>query len=182
MRTVAEVASHFGVSRRTIHEWVERGCPAPATREAMYDLDAISGWRAANVRPRPGADGKKAKRLDYWRTRNERAKALAAEESLKQQQGDLVETEFVCRLLTRHVATHNALFEQLADRVLSLLPARFPAADRRRVNEGVTKLVTDLRQQMAELIEEWEQELRERIRETDGEAGDEATGETAEAD
>lgn len=94
--------------------------------------------------------------------RNERAKALAGEEALRVTRGELVECDWVSRLLLRHVSTHNALLEALEDRVLGLLPAKLPAADRRRVKEGLVKVLADLRHQMAECVEEWNEELSER--------------------
>ena len=160
--SVPEVARHFGVSERSVHTWLASGCPRPP-RGKPYDLAAIAAWRAANVRPRPEErKSETAKTLDDWRIRTERARALAAEDDLRIRKGELVETDWVVRLLTRHVATHNALFEQLVDRVLSVLPAELQQQDRRRVSDSVAKIVHDLRQQMAESIEEWEQELNER--------------------
>jgi hypothetical protein len=68
----------------------------------------------------------------------------------------------VSRLLARHVSTHNAQLEALEDKVLGLLPAKLAAADRRRVKDGLVKVLADLRQQMAECVEEWHEELSER--------------------
>lgn len=170
-KSVAAVAKHFSVSERSVHTWLSGGCPRPSPGN-HYDLEAIADWRAKHLQPRPEArKSAEAKTLDYWRVRTERARALTAEEDLRKQQGELVETEWVARLLARHVATHNALFEQLSDRVLSLLPSAISPEDRRRVSDGVTKVVHDLRQQMSESIEEWEQEVNDR---KNGEIRDEA--------
>ncbi|QDV87181.1 hypothetical protein [Planctomycetes bacterium TBK1r] len=44
-KTLAEVASAFNVSSRTVSEWKVKGCPGLETR-GRYDLDAIAAWRA----------------------------------------------------------------------------------------------------------------------------------------
>ncbi len=46
--TKAEVASHFGVSERTVSTWLNDGCPgkpAGPGRRGQYDLTAIAAWR-----------------------------------------------------------------------------------------------------------------------------------------
>jgi hypothetical protein len=146
-----------------------------------YDLDAIAEWRAAHIRPRPGDSDpkKKAKKFDHWHMRNERAKALAGEEALRVRRGELVECDWVSRLLARHVSTHNALLEALEDKVLGLLPAKLAATDRRRVKDGVAKVLADLRHQMAECVEEWNEELSDR--QSDQEREEEADPSTGSA-
>jgi phage terminase Nu1 subunit (DNA packaging protein) len=42
----AEVAAHFGVSTRTVREWLAAGCPGVP---GNYDLAAIAAWRKSRA-------------------------------------------------------------------------------------------------------------------------------------
>lgn len=51
LRTMDMAACAFGVTRRTVCEWIARGCPGKPGR---YDLPDMMRWAKANVRVRTG--------------------------------------------------------------------------------------------------------------------------------
>jgi hypothetical protein len=59
---------------------------------------------------------------DYWRLRNERAKALIMEEQLKNQMSNMVEKGVINQLLARIASAQRALFK---DKISQAIPARF---------------------------------------------------------
>lgn len=85
--TQSEVAAHFGVSRRTIADWVASGMPR---RDGRYDLDEIEGWRSARIPddtdPLLSGPGT-SPALERYRE----ARAKLAELDLEQRRGRLVD-------------------------------------------------------------------------------------------
>jgi phage terminase Nu1 subunit (DNA packaging protein) len=150
--TVADVAKSFGVSRRTVHDWIGAGCPGKG--ESGFDVEAIRTWREANRRPRdePGDEDKEDR--SYWAKRKEAALAQQEELELATAKGEMIEVDYVARLLARHIAEHNTQLAQLKDRVLALLPRKMKAADRRRILAGIDKSTDDLRSLMAQASEQ----------------------------
>lgn len=143
------------MSRRTVQEWFAGGCPGRGTDG--YDLAAIGAWRSAHRAPRrPLAE---AGDREKWAARKESAIARTKELELARERGELIEVDYVARLLERHTAEHNTLLAQLRDRILGLLPAKTRPADRRRLLAGIDKATDDLRLLMAGAIEEWIHEL-----------------------
>lgn len=49
--TPLQLAEYFGVSRRTIYRWVDRGCPCTKTYDGAekpkykFDLNLVIAWR-----------------------------------------------------------------------------------------------------------------------------------------
>ena len=154
---MGDVAAALAVSRRTIQDWFAAGCPGRS--DEGYDLEAIRAWREANRRPLPEATDSDAQDRAYWEERKVRAVALQEELDLGKQRGELVEVDFVARLLSRHIAEHNTQLAQLKDRVLALLPPKMKVADRRRILKGIDKSTDDLRSLMAQAAEQWAQEI-----------------------
>lgn len=128
---------------------MERTDPMPGV-EGRYPLDEITRWKLARVdRYTPTADGEKEKPSEL--VAHERAKILALEYA--QKCGELIEVDLVERLISRHVAVHNTLADELKDKVLNLLPRSVTGEARKRVMQGVDKAVTDLRFEMATAAE-----------------------------
>jgi len=50
--TPKQITQHFGVTRRTVYRWIERGCPVETTYydgstnpKHKMDLKAVTNWR-----------------------------------------------------------------------------------------------------------------------------------------
>lgn len=150
VRTLADVAAFFGVAVQTVKQWrMERADPMPGV-EGRYPLDEITRWKLARVdRFTPTVEGEKEKPADV--VAKHRAELLAIE--VEQRRGELIEVDVVERLISRHVAVHNTLADELKDKVLNLLPRSVTGDARKRVMQGVDKAVTDLRFEMATAAE-----------------------------
>lgn len=150
VQTLGKVAEFFGVAVQTVKQWrMERSDPMPGV-EGRYPLDEITRWKLARVdRFSPSTDGEKEKPADI--VAKHRAELLAIE--VEQRRGALIEVDIVERLISRHVAVHNTLADELKDKVLNLLPRTVTGEARKRVMKGVDKAVTDLRFEMATCAE-----------------------------
>ena len=148
VRTLADVARFFSKSPATIKtEWRRRGMPG---KSGGWDLREIFEWREGH-REHTGAKNEGESRFEA-----ERRKAVAdadmAERKAAQQAGELIEVTPIIRLFTRHVNEAKAIMDQLADRVLSLLPAKTTPKTRRRVREECRKILDDACRSLGDLL------------------------------
>jgi hypothetical protein len=163
VKTLTDVAKAFDLDYRSVKLWPKRD-GWPGKIGGAFDLVAIAVWRERTFDRRGGRqernDGDdETGGIGAAQTRKEWAAAKLKELELERETGKVIEVDAVTRLLARSIATHNAQANQLKDRVLQLLPAKFPAKDRKRIVAGVTKAVDDLRRQMAEAAEEFGREF-----------------------
>lgn len=116
-RTLAGIASCFGVTTRTVREWKERGCPLETGR---YDIAAVSDWRDKTLRRPPdpidadpllGSDGDSPALEEY-----RRAKAALARLELAEREGKLVPVDELHGLLTEGAAVLRRAGETLSRR------------------------------------------------------------------
>lgn len=125
-----------------------------------WPLDEIARWRIAKAEARqPSASDKK----EEIETARAAVKLQREKMRMEREAGRLIEVDVAAGLLQRHINEHNAQAEQLADRVLSLLPeegATFAADDRQRILTGTRKAVETLRRSMADAVDEWSHETR----------------------
>jgi hypothetical protein len=153
VRTRHEVATHFGVSLRTVAEWLtDPSFPGRAgnrgRRDGEFPLLAIKAWwdakRGTTVAPDASQSAKD--RLNEVRARR-------AEIELEQLLGTLIEVEEVERFISRTIATAKAVLDQLSDQVLACLPPAVDVEARRKVRERVVKVLDDTYATLAELAE-----------------------------
>jgi len=173
--TLDEVAAFFGRSRETIKDWRAKGMPGEAGgpgRPGRYDLREILAWRDTHV----GSSGRNdqtatASRAEAQRVR-EWADARRAEHRLAVEQGAYIEADLALRLVARSDTHAVALFQQVPDRALQLLPADATPDDRREFRAAMQRLVDDV-------IDAQGEALRELLREIEDEPeGDFASGQS----
>lgn len=136
--TRKQVAAHFGKSLDTIKDWREKGMPGSP---GHYDLAEILRWRDANVGPSGRNENGDACRAEAER-RRAWAEAEIKEAKAAKLRGETAGIDEIARLF-RHVANHaRAVFEQLPQQTLGMLPAigqPVTADDLRRIRAGVEK-------------------------------------------
>lgn len=83
VETVVQVGKTFGVSERTVYNWLRNGMPV--TESGHYDIDAIYAWKIERE-----ADGKDVGLRQKWETHFRQYKALTAEIEYRRKLGELV--------------------------------------------------------------------------------------------
>ena len=117
LETVAQVSKTFGVSERTVYNWLKNGMPV--TESGHYDIASIYAWKIQ--REGSGDDsGQKQK----WETHFRQYRALTAEIEYRKKLGELVTREEVeegrvLRILTIKKALLG-LPDRLAPQVVNL--------------------------------------------------------------
>ncbi|RKZ24927.1 hypothetical protein DRQ26_06740 [bacterium] len=115
-----QVADFFGVSRRSISNWGQSGCPKLA--RGKWDLKAVFDWWIQNIGARRieerDEDLKKAK-LDYWQ-----AKGELEELKVKEKKKELISREEVARAWAERVAVVVSGLNLLCDRLPPLLEGK----------------------------------------------------------
>ena len=84
-----DVAKTFGVSVRTIWNWIKEGMPT--RKEGGYDLEEIYRWKLE----KDGEAGDEGKQKHHWETHYRQYKALLAEIDYRKALGELVTREEV---------------------------------------------------------------------------------------
>lgn len=135
-----EVANHFGVSQRTVSDWMTEptfpGRPAkPGRRDGYFPLRDIGVWLDAKRGNTPGAD--RNARGPQDRVASLRGDLLTLD--YQERIGELVESAAVGRLLVRHINEARAILDPLPDRVLAALPAKTPERTRQRIRRQVQR-------------------------------------------
>lgn len=156
-RTRHEVAHHFGVSQRTVADWLtDPSFPgragSPGRQDGYFPLEEIAKWWATRSdkgleKAGEGAPGANAReRLNEIKAEREAIK-LAQD---RQQVIDAEETE---RFLVRTIHAAKSVLEQLADRLDSRLPGEVSLELRAAIREVTQQTVEQACQQIAELVE-----------------------------
>jgi len=145
VRTIHDVAQHFGKSERTIVYWKARGMPRHE-HPVGYDLDAIAAWREQEGLSNTDEDRERAQLAKVQRE--------MAELKLQQLRGELVELEPVRRLIARQIYVSRTHLEQLPDRVLACQPpttkTRILKQIRRDVLQAVDQTSATIAEQLAD--------------------------------
>lgn len=117
----------------------------PSAGGGKYNLQTCRVWISANVKPTGRGDGDNGG-LDrgYWETRKVKEQALQERIKRKQLEGSLIEVDVVARHNERRIAHAKALFEQVPDRVLGLLPKTVKSDAKRTVRDRVAEMVEDI--------------------------------------
>lgn len=157
-RTIAEIAAHYAVDRRTVQDWRAAGMPGECAgpgRPGRYPQEAIDAWLTRTGR-RGAAGAPPPLDKSSWRERRDRADALLAEMELAREQSSLIEADVPGRIMLRHVAEARALLAQLPDQFL----ARFalPADERRRMHAELVAQIEAVCRSIADALEAWADE------------------------
>lgn len=138
VRTLADVATHFGVSVRAVGYWGDRGCPLG--EEGARDLDAIAAWRSANY----GTEEKQTSDRAHYETERSRTRAELEQLELEEYRGELARVSTLVRVLSRLDGEEKTQLEQLADWLLSILPSGLAAREKRRIRDAVRERIGQL--------------------------------------
>jgi DNA-binding transcriptional regulator YiaG len=111
--TIEEVAMAFGVSVRTVFNWLRDGAPAG---DGEYDLLALSAWRTMRSNHKPGKGEK-----EQWDVEYRRVKFLLAEIELKQKLGELLPRQEVEENMSRAFLKIRMQFQALPRRIVPQL-------------------------------------------------------------
>jgi len=150
VKTLGQIARHFGVSERQVGYWKREGMPAGLDGKGPYDLAAIDVWLAT----KKGATGSTAQdELMQIRARRERME-LAKDEQL------LVDKDLPARVFARHITEATQQHAQLVDRLMAAV-ADLPADRQDRWRQIAEKFSREVRLGLAASLEEWAAELEE---------------------
>jgi len=115
-----QVADFFNVSRRTLYNWAQAGCPKLA--RGQWNLKQVFDWWIQNIGARRieerDEDLKKAK-LEFWRARGE-----LEELKVKEKKKELISREEVERAWAERVAVVVSGLNILCDRLPPLLEGK----------------------------------------------------------
>jgi len=142
----SEVAQHFGVSVRTVADWLlVESFPgkvgAPGRGDGYFPVDEIATWWSSQ------SDSARAPVSDEYRSQLNRIRAEMAQLKLDQLRGKLVEVEAVERLLASSTSATRAILDALPDQVLAELPN--DEEIKSRVTERVKRLLNDAYDQIS---------------------------------
>lgn len=145
LRSLEELAGWWGVSRKTIQDWIRHGAPRVqiSAKRFRYDVREIAKWRHTRDVDlwREGGTTNESKR-DYDQTRTALLRMKLARE-----QSDTIEVEKVVEDLRElYVATRTGL---LAAR--SKFPPEYQAEYSNIVRESLSGIVADLRDRERQL-------------------------------
>jgi len=112
VETVEQVGKAFGVTRRTVHRWIDEGMPK--SEEGGYDLIEIQAWRT--LRGAQNQDATKKEKED-WDSRYRQYKALLAEIEYQKRIGDLIPKEEVEAGMINRITAIKMQFLALPKRV-----------------------------------------------------------------
>jgi len=142
------VAEHFGVSDRTVRNWIKAGMPKLSRRR--FDLVQIQIWldRKQGIEPAPPARGRGpwqpdlvvGRGKDFQEERLKRAKADLVEMEVRRRRGELVEWDQVEEVMERKIL-------EVKQRLLILsqsLPPQLVNLREREMVPIITRAVLDL--------------------------------------
>lgn len=109
-----DVADFFGVTIKTIYQWVKVGCPRQES--GSFDLKEVFKWWLENIAAESETSDIQSVKLEYW-------KAKAAIEKLREanMRGELIQVSLVEQEFTRRVHIFRSGFVLLLDRLPPLL-------------------------------------------------------------
>jgi hypothetical protein len=115
VETVEEVATAFGVSVRTVFNWLRDGAPSG---DGEYDLLALQAWRTMKNDRKPGKGEK-----EQWDIEYRRIKFLLAEIELKTKLGELLPRAEVEEGVSLALLKARMQFQSLPRRITPQLEA-----------------------------------------------------------
>lgn len=121
VRTIAEVANHFGVSTKAVANWLkDPHFPGQAgqrgRQNGRFPLEAIAAWREARDGTREDDVGSSA------RERKWNADAEIRELELAKLRGELIEVDVVVAEMEQAINNAKAVLSDLPDEILDELP------------------------------------------------------------
>jgi phage terminase Nu1 subunit (DNA packaging protein) len=145
LRTRDEVATHFGVSTRSVATWIREGMPglpgSPGRREGYFPVEEIEDWlRSRKIMPGESAADPRA--LEDARVKRVRADIMELE--LAEKRGQLINSEEAARKWVHAVHEAKAQAEQLPAWLMKRLPEDLPREIRRRIRGGLKRRLNEL--------------------------------------
>ncbi len=122
VETLAAVARHFKVDRRTVADWRHKDMPGT---DGAWDLDDIREWRQRTLQTGPASDDpddpETARELLQLRRREQVASTELKELKLQRELREVIAVDEVSEMVLHHVQTASVLLEQLPDKLLAYL-------------------------------------------------------------
>jgi len=140
--TSEELSSFFNVSRRTLSNWHQAGCPKLG--RGKWNLKQVFDWWQENlaaIHAEERDEGLKKAKLDYWNAKGQHEML-----KLKERQKQLISREEVARAWAERVAVVVSGLNLLCDRLPPLLEGKDKDETReiiksevQRIKEGYTR-------------------------------------------
>lgn len=155
------LARELGRSVRQLTEYRQRGLPQEA--DGRYCLEDCRAWIAANIKPTarsisgemPAPIGEAAASdFALWNARKTQHQARQEKLKADELEGRLIDVDIPAREAERRIAHCRALFEQIPDRLLGILPRKTPAKIRGGLRDAVQEWIAAA---LATLADEAEQ-------------------------
>lgn len=145
--TTQGVAEEFGVSARTVHSWVDMGCPCTrSTRGNRFDLGEVASWKTAHnitgeagrpVSPHDAA-------MEAASLRKELALAGKYELALEREKGRLVDIHVAIAAGTAVITTIKGKFLGLAAAIAPTLENLTAAVIQTLLEKRLEEILNDL--------------------------------------
>ncbi len=110
LETVAQVSKTFGVSERTVYNWLKNGMPV--TESGHYDIASIYAWKIQRE-----GNGEDSGQKQKWETHFRQYRALTAEIEYRKKLGELVTREEVEDGRVQRILTIKKALLGLPDRL-----------------------------------------------------------------
>lgn len=145
-----ELALAIGRSDRCVRDYLPRGLPRRSDGSFVV-VDCLA-WIKANIHPTGRAcdsmhvdtTGDDGFDRAYWEKQKTRFEALNQELKFRAAAGELIEVDLVAREAERRISHAKALFEQIPDRLLGLLPKEVKAAAKKAFRERTAEMLEDV--------------------------------------
>lgn len=126
LRTIGQVAQHFSVSVRTVHNWLLKGMPGkqgnPGRADGFFSVQAITAWLNTQAAP-PATASDDTRSVMHARLHKARAELIELEVGKKR--GELVEADEITRQIVRSIHEAKAQLGQLTVKLTRGLPEKY---------------------------------------------------------
>lgn len=145
LRTIGQVATHFNVSVRTVHNWLLKGMPGkqgnPGRQDGFFSVHQITEWLNAQREPPVNAsDDTRA----VMHARLHKARAELIELEVAKKRGELVEADEIARQIVRSIHEAKAQLNQLTVKLTRGLPEKYRGKQRAVIQRTLAEVYRTL--------------------------------------
>lgn len=133
LASVGQLAHLFGVTDRTIRNWVEKGCPRLSN--GKYDLKAVLEWWLENIYGTAMTPETEDVKLEYWRWKKE-----AERIKVQTLEGSLMSEEQIVQEWSARMAEITNGLQALSRRIPPMIDGKSKSDQQRIIDEEVWKI------------------------------------------
>ena len=140
VRTQREVARAFGVTTRTVQNWIREGCPKAGEN---YDLLAIERWHKEQQERRQGTSPPEEDSKEHWEKEYRRVRTELSELQLKQAQGELLSKADVAAGRNQRILVAKRAFLGLPERIVPALQGLKPRQQVQLLKDRLEEIIKE---------------------------------------